>query len=103
MIKVDSDFLESMKNAEDFNASACINCGSCTALCPINAEIMPRLLFRYVLLGAKDKVLENTDKIFTCLLCGMCQGNCPAGVNIAENMRSLRTYINDNVHGLARS
>ena len=103
MIKVDNDFLNRMKQAGDFNASACINCGSCTALCPMTIDLMPRLLFRYVLMGAKDKVQENSNTIFSCLLCGMCEGNCPAGVNIAENMRSLRTYINDDVYGLSRS
>jgi heterodisulfide reductase subunit C2 len=103
MLKVDTEFLEHMKLADDFNASACINCGSCTALCPIGIELLPRRLFRYVLMGAKDKVLENTNSIYSCLLCGMCEENCPAGVRIAEDVRSLRTYINREVYGLSRS
>ncbi len=103
MIKVDTEFQENMKLADDFNASACINCGSCTALCPIGIELLPRRLFRYVLMGARDKVLENTSSIYSCLLCGLCEDNCPAGVHIAENIRSLRTYLNREVYGLSRS
>lgn len=57
-------------------------------------------LFRYVLMGAKEKVLENTGSIYSCLLCKMCEENCPAGVHIAENVRSLRVYINKEVYGL---
>lgn len=103
MLKVDSEFLDSMKLADGFDASACLNCGTCTALCPMEVDVLPRRLFRYVLMGAKDKVLENTANIYSCLLCKMCEDNCPAGVHIAENVRSLRTYINKNVYGLSRS
>jgi heterodisulfide reductase subunit C len=103
MLKVDTAFLDSLKMAGDFNASACINCGSCTALCPLGIDLLPRRLFRYVLMGTKEKVMENTNSIYSCLLCKMCEENCPAGVHIAENVRSLRTYINREVYGLSRS
>jgi heterodisulfide reductase subunit C len=103
MLKVDAGFLHSMKLSDDFNAAACINCGSCTALCPVGVNLLPRLLFRYVLMGARDKVLENSTDIFSCLLCKMCQENCPADVHIAENVRALRVYINRNIYGLTRS
>jgi heterodisulfide reductase subunit C len=103
MLKVDCSFLDDMKLAGDFDASACINCGTCTAFCPIGIQLLPRRLFRYVLMGARDKVLENADTIYSCLLCGLCEENCPAGVPIAENIRSLRTYLNKEVYGLSRS
>ena len=100
MLKVDTKFMDSLKPADGFNASACINCGLCTAFCPLGIELLPRRLFRYVLMGAKEKVLENTGSIYSCLLCKMCEENCPAGVHIAENVRSLRVYINKEVYGL---
>lgn len=103
MVKVDTEFIDRMKLSGDFNASACINCGSCSALCPLGIDLMPRRLFRYVLLGARDKMLESTGSIYSCLLCKMCEEDCPAGVHIAENVRSLRAYINREVYGLSRS
>lgn len=103
MIKVDSEFLTSIKGSDEFNASACINCGSCTALCPVGVDLLPRLLFRYVLMGALDRVLENTENIFSCLLCKMCEENCPADVSIAENVRVLRGYINRHIYRISRS
>ena len=103
MLKVNSDFLNYVKLSDEFNATACINCGSCTALCPLGINLLPRTLFRYVLLGAHEKVLENTENIYSCLLCKMCEENCPADVHIAENVRTLRTYINQNVYGFGRN
>jgi len=103
MLKVNFEFLESMKLADDFNASACINCGSCTALCPMEINLLPRYLFRYVLMGIQDKILENTANIYSCLLCKMCEDNCPADVHIAEDVRALRVYINRNIYRLSRS
>jgi heterodisulfide reductase subunit C2 len=102
-ITIQCHFLSHMKLGSDFNANACINCGTCTAICPMEINLLPRQLFRYVLIGAEQKVLESTATIYSCLLCRMCEENCPAGVHIAENVRSLRTYLNREVYGLSRS
>lgn len=101
MLKVNPQFLEEMKGATDFDASACMNCGSCTALCPLGIDLLPRRLFRYVLMGGEQKVVENTPSIFSCLLCRICEDNCPAGVPISENVRALRRYLNKTVHKLS--
>jgi heterodisulfide reductase subunit C len=76
-----------------FNADACMNCGVCTAICPMESEVEPRKLFRYVLLGLDAEVRAETESVFSCLLCRMCEENCPAGVKIAENVRVLRHYL----------
>jgi len=102
MLKADVKFVERVKKRAEFNATACINCGSCTALCPLGIDLHPRTLFRYVLLGAREMVLENTSNIFSCLLCKMCEDNCPADVPIVENIRALRNYINRDVFRLIR-
>jgi heterodisulfide reductase subunit C2 len=85
---------------KEFNASACMNCGVCTAVCPMGIDMLPRRLFRYVMLGAEEKVLEESETVFSCLLCKMCEANCPAGVHIAENVRALRHHINRKSFGL---
>jgi heterodisulfide reductase subunit C len=56
-----------------------------------------------VVIGIEEKVLENQDTIFSCLMCKMCEQNCPADVKIAENVRTLRGYINRKVFGLSRN
>jgi heterodisulfide reductase subunit C len=100
-MKVDAAFREQLVGRGGFDATACINCGSCSALCPLGIGLVPRRLFRYVLLGAREKVLENTEAIYSCLLCRMCEENCPAGVPISENVRALRTYVGRELHGLS--
>ena len=100
MTKVNPDFIKKVATSEEFNATACMNCGICTAVCPMDIELLPRKLFRYALLGLEDKVLENTNVIYQCLLCKMCEENCTADVHIAENIRFLRSYISKEVFKL---
>ncbi len=98
--RVDLAFAEAVATSDAFNAWACLNCGVCSAVCPIGIDLMPRKLFRYAILGLKDDLLEETDSIFQCLLCKLCEENCMANVHIAGNMRFLRGYIDDEVFGL---
>lgn len=93
MSKVNPAFIKEFKDAKSFNAVACMNCGTCTGLCPIGLNNLPREIFRYVLLGLEDKIEENMETIFTCLLCGKCEENCPADVKITENVRAIRAYL----------
>jgi heterodisulfide reductase subunit C len=97
---VNPNLAEEVCAHEEFNAAACMNCGICTAVCPMGIEVLPRRLFRYVMLGMEDQMLEETESVFSCLLCKMCEVNCPAGVHIAENVRSLRHHINRTAFGL---
>jgi heterodisulfide reductase subunit C len=94
MTKVSSKLAAELKHSKEFNAQACFHCGTCTALCPLGYKIVPRKLFREVMLGLEDRVKESIPAIYSCLLCRMCEEYCPADVHIAENMRYLRTYIN---------
>ena len=100
MIKVSSEFAARMKQVEGFNAGSCFHCGTCAALCPLGYKILPRKLFRAVMLGLEDEVRASIPQIFSCLLCRMCEANCPQGVHIADNMRSLRVLFNRQEFGL---
>jgi len=102
-MKVDTEFLTQLHLGGEFDARLCINCGTCTALCPLGLEILPRRLFRNALLGDREGVLGHTETIFSCLLCRLCEANCPAGIHIAENVRTLRTYVNREIHELAEA
>jgi heterodisulfide reductase subunit C len=101
MPKVSSKLASAVKCSDTFNADACMHCGICTAVCPMGYEVLPRKLFRYVQIGLEEKVKELIPTIYSCLLCGMCAENCPAKVNIADNVRFLRKYINENKFNLS--
>jgi len=100
MAAVDPAFVDEVTNSNEFNAEECMNCGVCSAVCPMEIELLPRKLFRYTLLGLQDKVLEHKEAIYQCLLCKMCEANCTADVHIADNVRFLRGYISREVYGL---
>ena len=101
MSTVNPSFLKKVSTSEEFNATACMNCGVCSAVCPLEIELLPRKLFRYAILGLEEKVVENRQVIYQCLLCRMCEANCTADVHIAENVRFLRGYINREVFKIA--
>lgn len=84
----------------EFDAAACMNCGVCSAVCPMGIDVLPRRLFRWVLLGLEDRVLAETETVYSCLLCKACEEDCPAGVHIAENVRSLRRHLNRTAFGI---
>jgi len=100
-MKLDLEFRDRLLARDGFDATACINCGSCSALCPLGLALMPRQLFRYAVLGAKEELLARSEAIYSCLLCRMCEENCPGGVHISENVRALRTYIGREVFHLS--
>jgi heterodisulfide reductase subunit C len=66
-------------------------------------ELLPRQLFLYSVAGLKEKIVDNRETIFSCLLCRLCEQNCPRGVHIAEDVRYLRNYINRRVYKIARN
>ena len=97
---VSPELAERVRQAGAFDAEACMNCGVCTAVCPLGIDLLPRRIFRYVELGMEDRVLAETEAVYSCLLCRLCEENCPAGVHIAENVRTLRHHLNRTLHGL---
>ncbi len=100
MTTLQPGLVDEVRQGASFNASACMNCGVCTAICPMGLDHLPREIFRYVLLGMKDEVLGHQETVFSCLLCKLCEVSCPAGVHITENVRALRHYFNRNVFGV---
>ena len=90
-----------LERSDEFNASACMNCGVCTAVCPMGIEVLPRRLFRYVMLGMEDQVLDETETRLSPACSARCaRSTARPGVHIAENVRSLRHHINRTVFGL---
>jgi heterodisulfide reductase subunit C len=101
-VQIDPGLARTVATSDEFNAWACMNCGVCTATCPLGIDLLPRKLFRYVVLGLRSELMEHTDAVFQCLLCRACEDSCPAQVRITANIRFLRGYIDREVFGLDR-
>jgi len=90
---VQRDLSDELRVIGSYDAEECMNCGVCTAVCPLEIDLLPRRLFRYVELGLADRVREESETVFSCLLCRACEESCPAGVHITENVRVLRHWL----------
>ncbi len=70
----------------------CLECGKCTAVCPIsrfNGTYSPRrFASRGIFYGGGDIGKDNL--LWSCLTCKQCSLVCPANVNYSEFMRDAR-------------
>lgn len=71
----------------------CIQCGTCSASCPLNQymDYTPRQIVALVREGSVDEALK-TKTIWLCSTCYLCAVRCPAKINIGEFMTSLKRY-----------
>lgn len=94
--------LDEIRELGSFEASACMSCGGCTAVCPMGIDVLPRTVFRHVLLGLEERLEEDAEAVFSCLLCRMCEVTCCCGaeVRISENIRSLRRHLTRRLQGI---
>ena len=69
----------------------CLECGKCTAVCPIagrNPEVSPRCTVEGALLDDSGLLLDQL--LWACLTCMRCSQVCPSDVAYAEFIRDLR-------------
>lgn len=74
------------------NIRLCFACGICTASCPIreiDRQYNPRKIIRMILLGMKERVLNN-EFIWYCSGCYSCSERCPQGVRFTDVMSAVR-------------
>ena len=92
--QVNPDLLINLKNFGVEDASACFNCGNCTAICNLSSESVPfpRKVIRYLQLGLKDKLFQSPEP-WLCYYCGDCSETCPRQANPGEVMMGLRRYL----------
>ena len=78
----------------------CIQCGTCSAVCPLSAymDYTPRRLIAMTQAGMKDEVLGSFS-IWVCAGCYACTAACPKEIPITDMMYALkRTAIREGVH-----
>lgn len=70
----------------------CIQCGTCTAVCPWNLvdDFSPRQLLRLASLGLEG---YEQDSLWNCVTCATCVDRCPRGVDMVDVIRSARGLL----------
>ncbi|MEM3561658.1 MAG: 4Fe-4S dicluster domain-containing protein [Candidatus Jordarchaeaceae archaeon] len=91
------------------NLMLCMQCGTCTADCPVarfSGTYRPLKILRMVLFGLKSDVL-SAGELWLCASCYTCTDRCPRGVRFSSLLRVLRNlavkegYIPDGFRELA--
>ncbi len=73
---------------------ACINCGKCQAICPV--DIMVPFAYKSIYAGEIEDALAHG--LLDCVVCGLCSFVCPAKIELAETFESTRhAYHQDRI------
>jgi ferredoxin/nitrate reductase gamma subunit len=91
--RVNPSLLHEFKEYGAVGLEKCINCGNCTAICPLsaNGERFPRRTIRLVQLGRRDELLGSKE-LWLCYNCGECSETCPQQAEPANLMSAARCY-----------
>ncbi|MGA7157467.1 MAG: 4Fe-4S dicluster domain-containing protein [Acidobacteriaceae bacterium] len=75
------------------DVSACFNCGSCTAVCPLAEDSagFPRRVIRMAQVGMEKELLAEED-LWRCYACGECTKTCPRQADPMQFMAAARSY-----------
>lgn len=83
----------------------CMQCGNCSAACPLSqgVDTFPRKIYRCLQLGLKKQLLSAPEP-WLCYYCGECNTDCPRGAEPAETMMAVRRWLTTQYDwtGLAR-
>jgi len=82
----DLEFRSAVAGAAPTALSLCYQCGTCTAICPMNVPV--RSIMRGAQLGIKE--LAVRESLWLCATCKQCEVACPRGVDIISVIHSLR-------------
>lgn len=91
--EMDASFIEAIKALGGESVRKCYQCGSCTANCPLTAQVkaFPRRTIRLVQLGLAERALRSPE-MWLCSACSTCKATCPRKVDPGEIMAALRRH-----------
>jgi heterodisulfide reductase subunit C len=72
----------------------CMQCGSCSAGCPMHAQmdIAPNQIWKLLQMGEHRTVMESRS-IWACFACFTCGHRCPKGIDLAKVMEAVRQLL----------
>lgn len=70
-------------------AQACIRCGMCEQVCPM--ELLPQQLYWFARSGEHDKAEQAN--LFDCIECGACSYVCPSTIPLVQHYRNTKSDI----------
>ena len=91
MVITEKEKAEMLGQLAATNVSHCIQCGRCSANCPVawKMDVLPHRMVYALLNGEADTLLEANSP-WKCLSCFACAQRCPKGVSPAAIMEAVR-------------
>ncbi len=88
---IDMSFVDMIVNAGADRLRTCIQCGTCSGVCPSGRRtaFRTRELIRKALLGLKDEVLSSPD-LWLCATCLTCLERCPRQIKVTDAILIMR-------------
>lgn len=82
---------DSLKKDLDETFMACMQCGTCTTVCPVNnvSSYSARQILRAITTDAAT-VEEVDQNVWNCLTCNACVESCPRGIEIIDVTKAIR-------------
>ncbi|MCF8036957.1 MAG: 4Fe-4S dicluster domain-containing protein [Desulfobacteraceae bacterium] len=65
---------------------ACVNCGNCTRVCPVN--ILPQFTYKCIRAGEIEEALSHG--LLDCVECGLCSYVCPSKIELCHTFQETR-------------
>jgi len=78
---------------------ACIRCGDCAAVCPV--QLLPQQLFWYACADDEEKM--RSYGLTDCIECGCCDLVCPSHIPLTADFRTAKARIREQADEKARS
>ena len=77
---------------EDSRANYCLECGKCTARCPIGRvdDLFSPVLNIAKIIRGYDQEIPRNGSIWACMICEACYDACPSDVNYPQLILGLR-------------
>ena len=88
---IDPDFIDTIVDAGADRIRTCIQCGTCSSVCPSGRRtaFRTREVMRKALLGLKDEVLSSPD-LWLCATCLTCLERCPRQIKVTDAIVIMR-------------
>lgn len=82
---------EQIKELSGADVGKCIQCGKCTAGCPvaIDMDYVPNQVMQLIRMNQQDELLA-ANSFWFCAACQTCSVRCPEEIDIAKIMNTLR-------------
>ena len=88
---IDPDFVDKIVEAGADRLRTCIQCGTCSSVCPSGRRtaFRTRELMRKALLGLRNEVLSSPD-LWLCATCLTCLERCPRQIKVTDAIIIIR-------------